>query len=226
MLGVALARRDPLRRHARLRSQYAARERLADDVVVLAAYKHITNPECRQYMLRQSGASCAVTIERAFGLDYLEIFEDLMPQLPELQYVVTVGDGSFRLPPLAQGAYRLEIRLPGGKADRKGSEAIENLLEHAGRDLLVVVSASKLEKSAQKAGWVKAVENQGAVVQVWPVGGRELPGVEQQRQRPAGDAPAPTVSSPWSQTASRTRAITRLAPAGPWVSTSSRHSRP
>lgn len=45
-----------------------------------------------QYMLRQSGASCAVTIERAFGLDYLEIFEDLMPQLPELQYVVTVGE--------------------------------------------------------------------------------------------------------------------------------------
>ena len=45
-----------------------------------------------QYMLRQSGASCAVTIERAFGLDYLEDFEDLMPQLPELQYVVTVGD--------------------------------------------------------------------------------------------------------------------------------------
>ncbi len=45
-----------------------------------------------QYMLRQSEASCAVTIERAFGLDYLEIFEDLMPQLPELQYVVTVGD--------------------------------------------------------------------------------------------------------------------------------------
>ncbi|MEX2465911.1 MAG: AMP-binding protein [Gemmatimonadota bacterium] len=45
-----------------------------------------------QYMLRQSGASCAVTIERAFGLDYLQIFEDIMPQLPELQYVVTVGD--------------------------------------------------------------------------------------------------------------------------------------
>jgi len=44
------------------------------------------------YMLRQSGASCAVTIERAFGRDYLEIFEDLMPQLPELQYVVTVGE--------------------------------------------------------------------------------------------------------------------------------------
>lgn len=44
------------------------------------------------YMLRQSGASCAVTIERAFGREYLEIFEDLMPQLPELQYVVTVGD--------------------------------------------------------------------------------------------------------------------------------------
>jgi acyl-CoA synthetase (AMP-forming)/AMP-acid ligase II len=45
-----------------------------------------------QYMLRQSGASCAVTIERAFGQDYLEVFENLMPQLPELHYVVTVGE--------------------------------------------------------------------------------------------------------------------------------------
>jgi fatty-acyl-CoA synthase len=43
-------------------------------------------------MLRQSGASCAVTIERAFGVDFLEVFEALMPQLPELQYVVTVGE--------------------------------------------------------------------------------------------------------------------------------------
>lgn len=77
----------------------------------------------------------------------------------------------------------LEIRLPGGKADRKGGEAIEELLHHAGPDLLVLVSASRLEKSAQKAGWVKAFERDGAVVQVWPVGGRELPAWIAERMR-------------------------------------------
>jgi fatty-acyl-CoA synthase len=45
-----------------------------------------------QYMLRHSEASCAVTVERTADADYLQIFEELMPQLPELQYVVTVGE--------------------------------------------------------------------------------------------------------------------------------------
>src|SRR5690606_10176724 len=45
-----------------------------------------------QYMLRHSEASCAITIERGEQGDYLQVFEDLMPQLPDLQYVVTVGE--------------------------------------------------------------------------------------------------------------------------------------
>ena len=44
-----------------------------------------------QYMLRHSEAVCAVTIESAHDVDYLQLFEDVMPQLPELQYLVTVG---------------------------------------------------------------------------------------------------------------------------------------
>jgi fatty-acyl-CoA synthase len=45
-----------------------------------------------QYMLRHSEALCAVTIERHRGVDYLQLFEDVMPQLPELRYLVTVGE--------------------------------------------------------------------------------------------------------------------------------------
>ena len=45
-----------------------------------------------QYMLRHSEAVCAVTVEEAHGVDFLQLFEDLMLQLPQLQYVVTVGD--------------------------------------------------------------------------------------------------------------------------------------
>jgi fatty-acyl-CoA synthase len=45
-----------------------------------------------QYALRHSGATCAVTLEHALGTDYLQLFEGLMPQLPDLRYLVTVGE--------------------------------------------------------------------------------------------------------------------------------------
>jgi acyl-CoA synthetase (AMP-forming)/AMP-acid ligase II len=45
-----------------------------------------------QYLLRHSEAVCAVTVEESEGTDFLQLFEELMPQLPELQYLVTVGE--------------------------------------------------------------------------------------------------------------------------------------
>ncbi len=51
-----------------------------------------TPPADLRYMLRHSGAVCAVTVEGAFGKDYLQLFEDLLDDLPELEYVVTVGE--------------------------------------------------------------------------------------------------------------------------------------
>ena len=48
-------------------------------------------PSDLHYQLRHSGAVCAVTAEDAYGIDYLQIFEDLLVDLPELRHVVTVG---------------------------------------------------------------------------------------------------------------------------------------
>jgi fatty-acyl-CoA synthase len=45
-----------------------------------------------RYLLRHSEAVAAVTIERLAGVDYLQRFEELMASLPELQYLVTVGE--------------------------------------------------------------------------------------------------------------------------------------
>ncbi len=45
-----------------------------------------------RYMLRHSGAAYAVTAEDEFGNDYLQLFEDLLEELPDLKYVVTVGE--------------------------------------------------------------------------------------------------------------------------------------
>ena len=51
----------------------------------------LTPPELR-YMLRHSGAVCAVSAEDAYGIDYLRIFEDFLVELPELRHLVTVGE--------------------------------------------------------------------------------------------------------------------------------------
>ncbi|MDH3224649.1 MAG: AMP-binding protein, partial [Gemmatimonadota bacterium] len=49
-------------------------------------------PADLRYMLRHSGASCAVSGENVYGVDFLQVFEDLLVELPELQYLVTVGE--------------------------------------------------------------------------------------------------------------------------------------
>ena len=69
----------------------------------------------------------------------------------------------------------VELRLPTGKPGRQGGAGIIQLLENAGDDLLVLISAPKLDRSAAASKWAKACESRGALVQVWPVDLRELP---------------------------------------------------
>ncbi|NNM07069.1 MAG: acyl--CoA ligase, partial [Gemmatimonadetes bacterium] len=59
--------------------------------VVVPLNPHLTKPEL-QYMLRHSEAVVAVSAEEHAGEDFLSLFDELLPQLPELQYVVTVGE--------------------------------------------------------------------------------------------------------------------------------------
>ena len=47
-------------------------------------------PELR-YALRHSGVVCAVSAENAYGIDFLQIFEDFLVELPALSHLVTVG---------------------------------------------------------------------------------------------------------------------------------------
>ncbi len=45
-----------------------------------------------QFMLRNSEAVVAITAEQWQGVDYLQLFESLLIDLPDLQYLVTVGE--------------------------------------------------------------------------------------------------------------------------------------
>ena len=83
----------------------------------------------------------------------------------------------------------VELRLPTGKPGVKGSAAIAEFAASAGDDVLFIVSAPKLDRSNARAKWVKALEQHGCFVQVWPVGPRDLPGWIGARMKRAGLIP-------------------------------------
>ena len=83
----------------------------------------------------------------------------------------------------------VELRLPTGKPGRTGGQAIVDLVEHTGPDLMLIVSGPKLDRNAQSSKWAKSLAAKGANVPIWPIGVRELPGWIAARMRHAGLLP-------------------------------------
>jgi DNA polymerase-3 subunit delta len=83
----------------------------------------------------------------------------------------------------------VELRLPTGKPGRTGGQAIEDLVAQAGPDLLFIVTGPKLDGGTAKSKWVKALEQKGVSLPIWPIGLRELPGWIANRMRQAGLQP-------------------------------------
>jgi DNA polymerase-3 subunit delta len=68
------------------------------------------------------------------------------------------------------GARRLvEIRLASARPGAAGNAALVALLEARDPDLLLLVMAPRLDREAQGAEWVRAMESHGGWLQVWPV---------------------------------------------------------
>lgn len=59
--------------------------------VIVPLNPHFTVPEL-QYMLRHSEAAVVVCAENFNGTDFLQLFEGFLSSLPDLQYLVTVGE--------------------------------------------------------------------------------------------------------------------------------------
>ena len=69
----------------------------------------------------------------------------------------------------------VEIRLPSGKPGVSGNKALVGLLERTDPDTVFLILTPRLDRDAQSADWVRAVEAQGAWVQVWPIDVERLP---------------------------------------------------
>lgn len=83
----------------------------------------------------------------------------------------------------------IELRLPTPNPGQEGAAAILQILDSIADDLLVLISAPKLSRSAVASNWTKAVESRGAVVQIWPIDRRDLPAWIGHRMQMAGLRP-------------------------------------
>lgn len=63
----------------------------------------------------------------------------------------------------------VELRLPTGKPGRQGSQVIKDYLSRPPEDTVLIINAGKVDASAKKSAWYKSVEQNGLVVQCWPV---------------------------------------------------------
>jgi DNA polymerase-3 subunit delta len=76
----------------------------------------------------------------------------------------------------------VEIRLGSPKPGDEGSRTIQELCERNDPDTLVIVAiGEKLDSAAARSSWAKAIEEHGAVVEIWPIERGELPRWIQQR---------------------------------------------
>jgi DNA polymerase III subunit delta len=74
------------------------------------------------------------------------------------------------------GARKLvEIRLPSGKPGVGGANAIVELLRSLSPDNVYLMITGKLEREQLNSAWVKAFENAGAFLNIWPVELAQLP---------------------------------------------------
>lgn len=80
----------------------------------------------------------------------------------------------------------LEIRLTSPKPGAAGNAALPALLEAHDSDTLFLIQAPRLDRDAQSADWVRAVEAHGAWVQIWPVDSERLVGWLGARARTLG----------------------------------------
>ena len=68
----------------------------------------------------------------------------------------------------------LELRLPSGKPGTAGAKALQEYCQQPAEDVLLLINSGKLEKAALNSKWVKAIEQVGVQIRIWPLTGMDL----------------------------------------------------
>ncbi|MBF0256140.1 MAG: DNA polymerase III subunit delta [Gammaproteobacteria bacterium] len=82
-----------------------------------------------------------------------------------------------------------DLRLHSAAIGNEGSKALSAWCERPADDSLLLISAPKLDKKQLSTKWIKAVDQLGVLVQIWPVDAGQLPAWLEQRMRSRGLQP-------------------------------------
>lgn len=69
----------------------------------------------------------------------------------------------------------LELRLSNKSPGKEGTKALINYTNNLPPDTVLLITADKIEASKQKTKWFKALDEQGIILQIWPLNRSELP---------------------------------------------------
>lgn len=69
----------------------------------------------------------------------------------------------------------LELRIPGGKPGKDGSEALQKIAASLGPELLLLVQLPRLDKTQLSSAWFTALDGAGASLRADPIERRALP---------------------------------------------------
>lgn len=80
----------------------------------------------------------------------------------------------------------IELHFPTGKFPDGAQKFVSDFCERPSEDNLLLIRCSRLDKRALTSKWVKAVDQAGVLVQVWPVEAAQLPRWIEQRLQQKG----------------------------------------
>jgi DNA polymerase III subunit delta len=80
----------------------------------------------------------------------------------------------------------LELHLQSYKLEATGNELLQKYLEKPSKNKILLLIGPKLDAAAQKLKWVKAIETNGIIIQIWPIEHQALPMWLMQRAKQQG----------------------------------------
>lgn len=84
----------------------------------------------------------------------------------------------------------IDLRIPGGRPGAEGSKALLAYCADPPPDTLLLLTLPKIDRQQQNTKWFKALDELGAVIQVWPIEAQRLPGWIEQRLKTVGIEPS------------------------------------
>jgi len=84
------------------------------------------------------------------------------------------------------GRKLIELRMPSAKPGDAGSKALVQYVEQANSDDILLIISNKMEAASKRSKWFKALDQEGATIQVWPIEANQLGNWINQRLKNVG----------------------------------------